>query len=432
MSPLTAGAGLLNASDRDLLLRLLRTPTVAPLEAGPDTTPARMWQAQRDIASAAAVFGMRVVHHACPPPASVRRADVPAAVQRAAEDPDFLARQPSLVLRLGPRLPPEATVMFNVHLDTVSGSEPVRFDGRRFFGRGAIDAKGPAVALLAGVRAALAESSAVGRDVAVLVQVVSGEEGGAMGTFGTRPLVEAGYVGRLNIFCEPTGLRYLPRATASMTACVTVDGEGAIDDAPGSGHNATVLLGFLAQHLGSALGGQLPGGRLCVAGLHTGHLHNRVYGRGRLLLNVSYGSAADGAASQQALAAAVSSGITEFAHRFADAGEFARTAADATRITRLAWVKRGLPCLDNADPWCEAVLRAAGAAPWPTSEPAFTCDAIWMNGVPGAFTAVLGPGSLDANHAHAAGEFADLADLEAFASLVSKALVAFAEKGRPH
>jgi acetylornithine deacetylase/succinyl-diaminopimelate desuccinylase-like protein len=381
-------------------------------------------------AAAAEALGMRVVHHASPPASAVRRPDVPVAVRRAAEDPGFLAGQPSLVLRLGPALPRESTVMFNVHLDTVAGlDEPVGFDGSRFTGRGAIDAKGPAVALLAGLRAAAARHAAIGREIAVLVQAVSGEEGGAMGTFGTRPLVEAGFVGRLNVFCEPTGLRYLPRATASMTACVAVDGEGAVDDRPGAGHNATVLLGFLAQHLARELdAGAAPGGAVCVAGLHTGDLHNRVYGRGRLLLNLSYASAAAGAAAERAIGEAVASGLREFAQRFAPTGAFARTAADAARITRLEWAKRGLPCLDNADPWAEGVLASAGVARWPADAPAFTCDAIWLAGVPGAFTAVLGPGSLDGNHAHAPGEFADLADLEAFAATVATLLIAFADR----
>ncbi|WP_255949951.1 M20/M25/M40 family metallo-hydrolase [Streptomyces odontomachi] len=427
------GGTLFEAADRELLLTLLRTPTVNPLEApGRDDADdgAGLRRAQHSYATAAEKLGMRIVRHGSPPAAAVRRADVPAAVRRAAEDPDFLARQPSLVLRMGPELPLGSTVMFNVHLDTVAGLHPVGFDGVRFTGRGAIDAKGPAVALLAGIRAALARHPAIGRDVAVLVQAVSGEEGGAMGTFGTRPLVEAGLVGRLNVFCEPTGLRYLPRATASMTACVRVDGDDAVDDRPAAGHNATVLLGFLAQHLARELDVRVPGGAVCVAGLHTGDLHNRVYGRGRLLLNLAYGSTPDGAAAERAIAGAVDSGLRAFARQFAPLPGFARTAADAARVTRLEWLKRGLPCLDNGDPWAEEVLARAGVARWPDHEPAFTCDAIWMAGLPGVFTTVLGPGSLDANRAHAPGEFADLADLESFAGTVARLLIAFAERSR--
>ncbi|GAA0445642.1 M20/M25/M40 family metallo-hydrolase [Streptomyces olivaceiscleroticus] len=421
------GRTLLRPADHDLLLRLLRTPTAGPLEAGPEGEPARLWEAQRAYARAAGEFGMRAVHHAPPSAGCLDRPDVPAGVRRAAAvDPGFLDAQPSLVLRLGPALPVASTVMCNVHLDTVAGQEPVGFDGHRFTGRGAVDAKGPAVALLAGVRAAAAAEPSLGRDTAVLVQAVAGEEGGAMGTYGTRPLIEAGYHGRLNLFCEPTGLRYLPRSTASMTARITVDGQDAIDDRPDAGHNATVLLGFLAQHLAAALDGALPDGRVCVAGLHTGHRHNRVHGSGQLLLNLSYARTADGTALEHAVAEALDAGLRAFAERFRPTREFARTAADAPRVTRLTWDKRGLPGLADADPWAEALLAAAGVRRWPADEPAFTCDALWMADRPGTFTAILGPGSLDTHHAHARGEFIDLADLEDFAATVSAVLTAFA------
>ncbi|MGH3757030.1 M20/M25/M40 family metallo-hydrolase [Actinophytocola sp.] len=411
--------------ERDLLLHLLELPTVNPLEDGP---PAQLWSAQRRYAHAAARLGMAIIHHG---PASAEwacRDDVPLAVRHAAaERPDFLDAQPSLVLRLGPRLPARSTVMFNVHLDTVAGVEPVAFDGRRFTGRGAIDAKGPAVALLAGIRAAVAAEPAIGRDVGVLVQAVSGEEGGAMGTIGTRPLVEAGHYGRLNVFCEPTGLRYLTRATAAMTACVRVRGADAVDDRPEAGHNATVLLGFLAQHLALALAGTGGEDRLCVAGLHTGLMHNRVYGSGALLLNLAYPTTAAGESLESAVHAALRAGIAAFAERFGAVEAFARTAADAPAVTTLEWHKRGLPALHGADPWCVRLLDRAGIVPWPADEPAFTCDAIWLHGRPDVSTVVLGPGSLAANNAHAVGEYAGLAELERFADAVAGVLRCFAE-----
>ncbi|NSC24377.1 M20 family metallopeptidase [Streptomyces albus subsp. chlorinus] len=426
----------LSHEDHTLLLRLLRTPTVGPLEAQEGDPPVQLWQAQRVYAEAARAAGLRVVHHAAAEPGTVCRADVPVAVRDAARDPAFLAAQPSLVLRLGPARPVRDTVMFNVHLDTVAGAGPVSFDGERFTGRGAVDAKGPAVALLAGVRAAVAAEPALGREVAVLVQAVSGEEGGALGTFGTRPLVEAGFVGRLNVFCEPTGLHHLPRATASMTARVTVRGEDAVDDRPGAGHNATVLLGFLAQHL-AAVYDRHPArrgaaGATCVAGLHTGHLHNRVHGTGHLLLNISYATAAEGAAAERALAECLADGLRAFTARFRHVPDLARTAADAERITRLGWDKRGLPCLtdDGGDPWAESLLAAAGVPRKAAGEPSFTCDAVWMHGVPGTYTTVLGPGSLDANNAHAAGEFVDLTDLEDFAAHIHRLLLTFATHRR--
>ncbi|MGZ0204097.1 M20/M25/M40 family metallo-hydrolase [Streptomyces sp. RM1] len=414
---------------RELLLDLLRLPSVNPLEAGPEDPPSRLPEALARYAAAAARAGFRTIGLAAPHASCLDRPDVPTTVRAAARDPRFLAGQPSLLLRLGPHRPRADTVMFNVHLDTVAGHTPPVFDDARFTGRGAVDAKGPAVALLAGLEAA-ASHPAVGRDVTVLLQAVAGEEGGALGTYGTRPLLEAGHHGRLNVFCEPTGLRALPRATAAMTARITVEGEDAVDDRPDAGHNATVLLGFLAQHLAARLDGAVPGTRVCVAGLHTGRIHNRVHGTGTLLLNLSYRRTRDGTALETAVGRQLADGLRRFTELFGGTREFARTARDAARITRLGWDKRGLPALDNRDPWAEALLARAGARP-PADDPGFTCDAVWAAGLDGAFTAVLGPGSLAANHAHAPGEFIDLAALEDFAGVVRRLTTSFAEGPRP-
>jgi acetylornithine deacetylase/succinyl-diaminopimelate desuccinylase-like protein len=411
------------AADAELLLRLLRLPTVSPLEK-PGECPS-LWEAQRTYADAARAAGFQVLHHGSAGPEVLRHGDVPLAVRTSPAG--FLAAQPNLVLRLGPALPRAATVMFNVHFDTVAGALPVTFDGRRFTGRGAIDAKGQAVAVLAGVRAARAVDPRIGREVAVLVQAVSGEEGGAMGTFGTRPLVDAGHVGRLNVFCEPTGLRYLCRATASMTAEVRVAGQDAIDDRPGAGHNATVLLGYLAQHLAIELAGE-PEATVCVAGLHTGDRHNRVYGQGRLLLNIGYPAVETGRRLEATVEEAVCRGLMEFQARFAPLPAFHRTAGEAAAITTVRWHKRGLPCLRQDDAWVSALCRSAGLSPWPTGAPAFTCDAIWMDGVPDTGTIVLGAGTLDGNHAHAGGEYAELGELSAFAEAVANLLIRFADE----
>lgn len=427
-APLFVSAPLFGEADARLLVRLLETPTVSPFELGGGDPEPRLWEAQCDYATAAGELGFVVEQHRAATPDEVRGDDVPLAVTRAiGERAGFLEAQPSLVLRLGPPVAAVDTVMLNVHLDTVAGFGAVRFDGSRFEGRGAIDAKGPAVALLSGVRAAVAAEPALGTRAGVLIQAVSGEEGGIMGTTGTRRLVAGGFTGRLNVFCEPTALRYLPRATASMTARVSVAGEDATDDRPECGDNATVLLGFLAQHLALALTGDDAEGRVCVAGLTTGALHNRVYGSGALLINMSYAHADAGERMRVRLEAALADGIAAFAERFAADPTFARTAARADAITRLDWLKRGLPVLTGADPWCEALLQdGAGLRRWPDDEPAFTCDAIWMGGLPGAYTVVLGPGDLARNNAHADGEFVDLEDLEAFAGAIARTLVSFA------
>ncbi len=53
-----------------------------------------------------------------------------------------------------------------------------------------------------------------------------------------------------------------------------------------------------------------------------------------------------------------------------------------------------------------------------------------MGGVPDTYTAVLGPGGLDTNRAHAAGEYADLTELDRYAGEVARILVAFARGPR--
>jgi acetylornithine deacetylase/succinyl-diaminopimelate desuccinylase-like protein len=428
---------LIGPSDRGLLLELLALPTAGPLECGAGAPAPELWQAQRLYAEAAGRLGFEVVQHAAPPAGCVLRDDVPLPVRHAAaERADFLACQPSLVLGLGPAGAGRGrTVMFNVHLDTVAGLAPVSFDGVRFHGRGAIDAKGPAVALLAGLRQALRERPELAREARVLVQAVAGEEGGGLGTFGTRPLVEAGHHGRLNVFCEPTGGRAMTRCTAAMTARLSVHGQDAVDDRPAAGHNATVLLGHLAAHLAAALDPELDpaDGQLCVAGLHTGALHNRVYGHGQLLLNLSYSSPAAACRLEQRVEDALADGLRSFTSAFGGSRRFARTAADAADIVRLEWLKRGLPALDppSGPSRLAPLLARAGIPPWPAAEPGFTCDAIWTAGLPDADTLVLGPGHLAANRAHAEGEFADLAELDAFAGAVSRLLRAFLADAGP-
>lgn len=411
---------VLTGADRRLLLDLLALPTAGPLETG--TCGGRMWEAQRRYAAAAAEIGLTVAYHGAPT-ADALGPDLPLAVRERLDEPGFLAEQPSLVLRLGSALPRAATVLFNVHLDTVAGDVPVGHDGVRVTGRGAIDAKGPAVALLAGIRAATAIEPAVGRDLGVLVCAVSGEEGGAMGTLGTRSLVDAGYVGRLNVFCEPTGLTYLGRVTAAATARIRVTGRDAVDDRPGHGHNATVLLGHVAAHLARTLPG-----RVCVGGLTTGTRHNRVYGTGELALNLPYGSAPEGRRAVDAVETALGTALAEFTATYAGTPGFGRTATDAARITRLDWLKRGLPTIEGVPGWAEDLLAAAGVPRWPAGEPPFSCDAIWLAGIPDTATVVYGPGRLDTNHAHAAGEYATLAELSAYAAGIARLLVTTARE----
>src|SRR5690606_10103027 len=170
-------------------------------------------------------------------------------------------------------------------------------------------------------------------------------------------------------------------------------------------------------------------GRVCLAGLHTGQLHNKVYGTGQLLVNLAYASTAAGRTLQETLEREVEAGLEEFAARFGELPDFARTAADRAKVTTVRWLKSGLPALDQRDPWAERLLGEAAGIPYASpSTPACTCDAIWMHGVDGAYTAVLGPGDLGANNAHAEGEYADSADQEVYATSVTALLKHFARE----
>jgi acetylornithine deacetylase len=193
------------------------------------------------------------------------------------------------------------------------------------------------------------------------------------------------------------------------------------DDHPLDGHNATLALGFLAGHLARGLAplADRLGAKVCVAGLHTGHAHNRVYGSGQLLLNMAYFDAASG----QALAAEVETLFANAGRAFADAhrgsGVTRRLVEDWAEVVRLDWLKRDLPPLSNRDAEMEALLADVGLPRHDgiADGSAFTCDAIWAAGSPG-YTAICGPGHLDANGAHTPDEFVELADLDDYATKI--------------
>ena len=211
-------------------------------------------------------------------------------------------------------------------------------------------------------------------------------------------------------------MRALPRATAAMTARITVEGQDAVDDHPDAGHNATVLLGFLAQHLAARLDGAVPGTRVCVAGLHTGRTHNRVHGTGTLLLNLSYRRTADGDRLKTEVTRHLADGLRRLRRTLrrpqgsSPARRGTRNGSPGSAGTNRACPRWTTPTRGPRNSW------PAQEPGRPAGDPGFTCDAIWAAGLDDAFTTVLGPGCLAANRAHAPGEFIDLADLEEFAA----------------
>lgn len=416
-------------SEIELLLDLLRTPTAGPLETAQGDPAPRIGDAQRAYADAASTLGFEIVHHRAAEMTEPADGRIPRTVRDAmSASPDYLALQPNLVLRRGSGGDPARTLMFNVHIDTVGGVQTVSRHGGIVTGRGAVDAKGPAVALLSGLRRALADPDE-NHPETILIQVVAGEEGGAMGIHGTKELVELGFTGRVNVFCEPTGSRIQPRSTSSMTAKITVDGDDSIDDMPAHGHNATVLLGFLAQRLASEFDHPNFQARACIAGLHTGTLHNRVYGTGQLLVNLAYRSASAGGHAEAALEEYVRGALKEFSSVFSGSPSLAKTARDCSDITSVVWLKRGLPALNSTDEWAQRCIFPAEEFRWAEdSDEGFTCDAIWMHGVPDSYTVVFGPGDLDLNNAHADGEFVELEDLDRYADQIHDVVRRFAHE----
>ena len=103
-------------------------------------------------------------------------------------------------IRLRPRGWEDASplVMLASHVDTVPGMLPVAVEGGVIAGRGAVDAKGPLAAMIAG----LALASRNGLPCAAEVAALSGEEADSPGAWG---LVRRGEVPPYIVIGEPTG-----------------------------------------------------------------------------------------------------------------------------------------------------------------------------------------------------------------------------------
>lgn len=420
----------LSEHDVRWLLDLVAAPTVSPLEelaADPGATV----EAQRIFVDGATARGFRLKLWGSPPAEILDRDGVPAPVRDAARpDPArFLGDQPSVVVGLGGGQPPHRRLVINFHVDTVGPHLPPRLDGRTLHGRGAVDAKGPGVAAAVGVAAAFDQRPELAERLEVALASVPGEEGGAMGCYGTRWLVESGVTGRLMVFAEPTGGRVLDACSAAMTPLFSVHGVDSTDDHPYDGPNATLALGWLAVRLAAELGplAQRLGAKFCLAGVRTGDQHNRVYGAGELRCNLAYYDAGAAGQLERAVERVAAAAGAELAERFAGNPVAARLVADWSGVVRLRWLKRGLPPLANRDPAMEAVLAGAGLHrhDGAADGTAFTCDAIWAAG-PGRYAVVCGPGRLDRNGAHTPHELVELDDLDRYATHIRDLVLAFA------
>lgn len=426
-------ASLFSSKYSDLLMRLLSINTISPMESG---QPSDLSLAQQEYAVfATEQLGCEIAYHGSPDPLELSMEQLPLSVrERAAElGPAFWQDQPNLVLRLGKKRPLDQTLMFNFHMDTVDGVLPVAYENGRFTGRGAVDMKGPGVALLAGIEAALSDNPHWSDECTLLIQCVSGEEGGAMGVYGTKLLAQQGWSGTLNLFAEPSNGVFFDRSTTSMTARIEVKGQDSTDDAPQSGHNATLLLGYLAAHMMARLAAPIEAakGKMCLAGLHTGTMHNKVYGTGRLLMNFAYSSTEAGHEIRQLVEESYYALIRQFTSEFQEGASSRLTAESAAGICTLTWVKQGLPVLNNRHPEWERTLKDLGWTRNPEDrlEEAFTCDAMWAQSQD-SYTIVYGPGGLESHHAHADEEFITLEELDHYANEIRDLMAAFHLRSR--
>ena len=130
----------------EALLALMEIDTVTPMEGGSATEHERANLAYLALAES---IGMRAVFTGAGRLPDHPDANIPVMIERRmASRTDFLACQPHLELEIG-NSAAENTLMFNFHMDTVSPHLPCGMHNGVLSGRGAVDNKGPGIALLA-------------------------------------------------------------------------------------------------------------------------------------------------------------------------------------------------------------------------------------------------------------------------------------------
>lgn len=400
------------------LLRFLDTASVSPLEGG---DPKETRRAQEQFTGFARDLGFDVAWDVADLGALLADPSTPAPVREHARDQAWLDDQPIVAATLGDPGAPRSLVV-DAHVDTVSPHLPVTLRDGTVRARGAVDDKGPAVAATCGVAAAYRRDPDLARRVRTTVLSVPGEEGGAMGSYGTRPALDRLGPASLLLFAEPTGLTTHDTAFATMTLQVAVDAPDSTDDFPYRHANATVVLGVITAELARGLREFAEDERLrcCVAGLHTGLRHNRVYGSGTLLVNIGYCDTALGAAVRDRVDDLLDDAVDRVARDFAGYRLGRAWAGELAGVVRRRWLKQGLPSLRNRSARWEAALAACGLGRLPGDQltAAFTSDAIWGQGA-AEYTVVCGPGGLDSHGAHTDDEHVSVAELEEYARRIA-------------
>jgi len=135
------------------------------------------------------------------------------------------------IWRASTRLPEARSIVLNGHLDVVSpGNEALwthspwsaRIEGNRLYGRGSCDMKGGVACGVYAIAALQRAGLTPGADV--LIETVSGEESGGVGTLTT---IVRGYRADAAIILEPTKLRLCPVQAGALTFRLIVPGRSA-------------------------------------------------------------------------------------------------------------------------------------------------------------------------------------------------------------
>jgi acetylornithine deacetylase len=405
------------------LHELLQLDTTTPMET---LKSSQIKTANEYFASLASAVGFETLLISEPEISLEKESELPHRIREVMEEmsEEFFHSQSNLLLRLGEEKPKAETLMLNFHMDTVAPHLPVSCNDGIIRGRGVIDAKGLGLCMLCGVDKALRKYPDLAQHMCILMQSVCGEEGGSMGFYGSKALSH--YSGVLNIIAEPTNNKALDQSTTSMTAKIQVDANSSTDDTPQNAVNATVILGAIAYELAKSLDNIVAkiGAKLCIAGIHTGHLHNRVYGQGTLMINMAYRSSSIAAQLKPLLEKAFEDAKQVILQSFENSHFYAETAAKVASTSHLIWTKQSLPVLNNRNDHMEKILNLAGVEREQDASKAFTCDAMWFQ-QPNAYTVIFGPGDLGDNGAHTEDEHIELAELDAYSERIFSIVEAF-------
>jgi hypothetical protein len=215
---------LLQAEFISTLIALIDINT-SPPEAG--GAPSRIERAQDLYAFLAEGLGMRTVFSS--------QSSQNARTEHINTKARWLLNQPHRVFEIG-KGDVQHTLMFNFHMDTlgphlahqVKDSE----HGKLLIGRGVLDAKGPAIALLAAVAQISEQRPEIFEHIRIVIQMLGSAKDCAMSAQNTITLVELGLYGHLNVFMQANDARHFESITHARRETM-----GLSDDSTSDLHN---------------------------------------------------------------------------------------------------------------------------------------------------------------------------------------------------